>query len=264
MSKPPMGPDDVDVEQEQETDNDNEKTDMSQNDSQRNTMIDELNTVMAGQNPLQSLKVTQTGPVHYTVLSARNGGATAHRVNVAELTCTCEDMEYNTDDDRNVCAHVAKALLSAPANGTAETMGVSQLYHVVGRLQDQLEDLETEAEVLRDHATAAGTERRAQEASDAAETDTTPDKGIDPDEAAERLTEAYAGVGIDIETTIDVDNDTGQERIWIETAEQISESKFGAFLQDPDLVRYDPDEKDGYMNNYVKPSEVDEVIEEVF
>lgn len=238
----------------------------SQSNAADGSIASELNMILPGDSPLDGMTVEKTGPVQYTVLSSRNGSATVHRVNTADPSCTCEDFSYNVNGDgnRQVCAHVAKVLIGGERHPDPNELALSQLYQLLDTVRDVQEDLRDEAEILRDHATSAGVERRSQEAENNVETNESSSTGIDPDAKAEALTDAYAGVGIEIETSIDVDSDSGQERIWVETAEQISEGKFSAFLQEPDRLRYDPDEKDGYVNNWVKPAEVDELIEEVF
>lgn len=230
------------------------------------SIASELNMILPGESPLDGMTVEKTGPVQFTVLSSRNGNASVHRVNTADVSCTCEDMQYNVDGDgdREVCAHMAKVLIGGDRHPDPNELALSQLYQLLSNTRQLHNDLEEEAEILRDHATAAGTDRRAQEATETAETDSSTDDKIDPDEKAAALRDAYDGNGIEIETSMDVDPAKGEERIWIETQEQVDEPLFNAYLRDPDLVRYDPDVKDGYVNNYVRVTEVDDLLQEVF
>lgn len=55
----------------------------------------------------------------YRVLSLRNDGNTAHRVDTEELSCTCRDAEYNVEEPE-VCDHLAIALYQAPSRISVE------------------------------------------------------------------------------------------------------------------------------------------------
>jgi hypothetical protein len=96
----------------------------------------ELTTIMPGNAPLANLRALHMGGATYRVLSARNGSATVHKVDLGEVTCTCEDMEYNKEG-RDVCAHAAKAALAHPSQVTAE----SQMAHTLMSQAESLHDL---------------------------------------------------------------------------------------------------------------------------
>lgn len=244
------------------------------------TIRDELSTVMPGKEPLVNLTAVQTGPVHYTVLSARSGGPTTHRVNIQRASCTCSDMEYNvpTEESRDVCAHVVYVLLRHPMLDVDESMLYRQLElltqraDVVEDVKEIRDDLESGIAALRD-AEAGAAAGSADDDGDAA--DETPD--ISPEDAASRLQGAYDDVVQDMNTK------ATQHYVWVQTGQDTPEtlpgpgnvSVFEAFLQNAEHVHYVPDDYEGelqyaagekpgeWWKNAMRPEDVDEYISEV-
>lgn len=147
------------------------------------TLEAELTTIMAGNAPLANLRALHMGGATYRVISARNGSATLHKVDLGAVTCTCEDMEYN-QDGREVCAHVAKAALAHPSQVTAE----SQMAHTLMSQAESLHDLtdrvrETAHEAEQSLVTVRDLQAGAKAAKDQSESgDQTPDTSPpDPD-----------------------------------------------------------------------------------
>lgn len=143
----------------------------------------EINTVLAGQNPLNNLKVAQTGPHHYSVLSARNGSVRMHRVNIEEPACTCEDFKYNTEDgEREVCAHVAKCMLAADSHLAAEDASVAEMAMHLRDLRDAesrvAEIGERLTEMADDVETSKQVATRSQQAVEAGEAEMDPAEAI--------------------------------------------------------------------------------------
>jgi len=60
-------------------------------------------------NGFGQLEPRQVTLHQWRVLSYRNGDLTAHEVHIQELTCSCEDMEFNCEG-AEVCDHLAVAL----------------------------------------------------------------------------------------------------------------------------------------------------------
>jgi len=114
-------------------------------DAYRNGIAQELNTVMAGEEPLTNLKVVQAGINVFKVLSARNGGATVWEVNLkGDPSCTCPDMDYNQESG-DVCAHVAKAMLVAESTWDAEIMTTQaslNVLHEANQATERVRELE--------------------------------------------------------------------------------------------------------------------------
>lgn len=102
-----------------------------------------------------SMKARQMTTHEWTVISWRNGSTTAHTVDLHARTCTCEDMQYNTDGEE-VCAHVVKA-----GHAAARTLDVSdalsmRLLEQQSEVQSALRALERRASGLEAEAAAAG------------------------------------------------------------------------------------------------------------
>lgn len=237
----------------------------------------EINSILPGKNPMKNLKARQTGANHYSVLSARNGSVTVHRVNLAEPSCTCEDMEYNREDNE-VCAHVAKAALVHPQMDATEA-AVVQLNGQLSRIETVL----SEVQEIRDQADAAakeaGAKARAKEATEARDDDSPgapPERdsspSVDPEDAADRLKDAYDDVVDDMQVT------TAAGRVWVQTGKDTPDNlkmpgapeTFATLLQQPDQVTYVHDdhrlasEKPGeWWKNAIEPSDVDSYISEV-
>jgi len=137
----------------------------------------ELNTIMAGEEPLKNLKTVQTGINEYKVLSARNGSATVHHVNLDEPSCTCEDMQYNKEkDSEEVCAHIAKAALVADSTFDAETLSFQAMLNTLAQANEATENVRELEELLGrlDEANRSGQPEPQADASSSQNTDMSP------------------------------------------------------------------------------------------
>jgi len=77
----------------------------------------------------------------WRVLSFRNNGPTVHKVDPNEITCTCKDKEYNRDD-REVCAHLVKVLMTMDTALDAQDYADAHLTSLVDRAHRAVEALE--------------------------------------------------------------------------------------------------------------------------
>lgn len=128
----------------------------------------------------------------WSVLSHRNSGLTAHKVDTRELTCTCEDMEYNTDGSE-VCDHIAAALYQQSANmdvGTALNFDlherITEVETAAGRLEQKATTLSSEIAAQNTAEPYPGDESAGAEPE---EVDTTPSD--DAQAAADKLKDAF-------------------------------------------------------------------------
>jgi len=105
----------------------------------------ELNTLLAGEEPLKNLKPVQRDINVYEVLSARNGSVTAYTVNLNDgPSCTCEDYEFNNDESE-VCAHIAQVMVTADPLWSPEEMSMQALLNQMGEAKaatERIRDLE--------------------------------------------------------------------------------------------------------------------------
>lgn len=248
---------------------------------------EELNTIMAGDAPLQNLRAIQTGPVHYTVLSARNGSPTVHRVDLQDATCSCEDMTYNnnlqsdSDEGREICAHLAFAMLEHPQLDASESvvyehLGMMDAANSLMRdLQDERDAVEEALVGLRD-AQAGGTSTTTSDTTESAEsgdeTPSPPGEAVNAADAADRLQEAFDAAVDDMQ----VQHHEGW--VWVQTGRDTPDAldapgnpdPFTIFLQEPDQIEYIHDEHDAvgqkpgeWWKNRIAPEAVDEYISEV-
>lgn len=248
------------------------------------TMLDEIDTVMAGDRPLDNLDVSQVGPCAYRVLSARNGSVTVHRVDVNEVSCTCEDMDYNKKGNE-VCAHVAKAFMAHPARMTPEEQSFQSLMlsaREYASLRDEAKGLMESLDKERIKQLSNGTS----ETDDSDDSQNVAGKGqpvsnpsgkssgapaVDPHDAADKLKEAYDDVIQDMQ--VEVENGD----VWVQTGRNTPDTLpgpgnvqvFEAFLKNPSQVEYDPDAAESgqspgqWWKNRIDPQDVDAYISEV-
>jgi len=95
-------------------------------------------------NGFEQLKPRQIHGHEYRVLSWRNGSLTAHKVDVEDMTCTCDDMGWN-HEGQGVCDHIAVALFEAPKR--IEISDTAPFY-----LSEAVDEAQTAAETAKDVA----------------------------------------------------------------------------------------------------------------
>jgi hypothetical protein len=116
---------------------------------------------------VDSLVVTHVGGWQYQVLNTGGEQPTAYEVDIKAMTCTCPDHEYRRDGTSEVCKHVAKALLVAPATLSMDQHAATTVLEV---LQEDAAPPQTDA-----------TDEEVAEAVEAAEADESDDSGAAAD-----------------------------------------------------------------------------------
>jgi len=102
------------------------------------------------------MDVTQTAFNTYTVTSWRNGTTTAHTVDLAERTCSCEDDQFNREGSE-ACAHILKAGHVAEANPGTEEHVLRFLSNEARAVRQAAEDIRQTATSMESHQQAAPT-----------------------------------------------------------------------------------------------------------
>lgn len=194
------------------------------------------------ENDQQRLYAAPIGPTTYTVLSRGNAGRNAYNVDVAQLTCTCEDFQYNVsgDEDRNVCKHLEKAISKHPHPDAYYSFQGGRVQRV---------DVTQSA---KDKETA-----EAVEETEAAITES-------PEDAHDRLKTSLADTDIAFKTELQ------GSRIWFAFDEYVNDKDypefdhgpFAYYFLEPGMVEYDPDSRPDFKN-YLAPGDVDAYISEV-
>lgn len=237
----------------------------------------EINTVLPGSDPLDNLYVTHCGGTEYNVLSARNGNVTKYWVDTGpDPACSCGDYEYNRNDDNEICAHLAAAVLADRMS--PEELAVSELISVTGTISQSIRDAERAAEQARDATDeiegALVETRDAQAGGNVEDPDRNGHTGgstggeTDIEEKAETLQNAFDSVidGMEVEYNGGV--------IWVNITPNAPEelpgpgsvSTFNALLRDPEQTQYAPDDQSApgeYFKNRIDPDDVEEYISEV-
>lgn len=191
----------------------------------------EINTIMAGSQPLNGLYAVHEGGMDYSVMSVRNGSVTYHWVQLGETySCTCGDYHFNQDQhEREICPHIAKAIMTDRLS--ADEIAVQQLLNVVGTVTSAAHKAETAAESLE--------QARVNQLSNVPESEpettsqsTTGSTGTDAADAAEKLQEAFD----DLIDDMQVEHNDGM--VWIQTGKQTpDEWPFpGGQVEGPDFM----------------------------
>lgn len=211
---------------------------------------------------LERMNVYQRNESTYIVGNPESG--TAYVVNMCNpdhdgsITCKCPDYRFRAEDsEHRACKHIQKVI----EVGKSE-IGVAQLAHE--GLKQQYDILESKVDSMMQELSAVNADVKADvsasqsgsvPASDAAG-DGQQMQEISAEEAAEKLKEAYPVQGMDVQ------EHNGQ--VWVNKTPEAPDYTFSAFLQEPQLMQYDPDNGPGqYWKNYLEPGDVDEYIAEV-
>jgi len=179
----------------------------------------------------------------HVVLSLRNDDPTAHKVDVSELQCDCQDQAMNKSGTE-ICDHLAVAMFEAPKRTTVEESMVHDLSTV-------LRDMEQAAQQAQD---AAGqfegslVAQRSEEAEQASEGDT----GSASTDPVEGLLQAIDDAGID-SSNVDawVDDEFGSLQFEVDDMDQSDFDMFRDWCQDMSFVNWDRDN----TRNYIKPED---------
>lgn len=106
----------------------------------------------------------------WRVLSTRNDSQTAHKVNTRDLTCSCEDAEWNREGNE-VCDHLAHVLTVAPTDMAVGEALNFDLHKQVQELNGHVKSIERRATAIHADTQADG----SQAGTDGAESSTDDD-----------------------------------------------------------------------------------------
>lgn len=216
----------------------------------------ELDTILPGNAPLANLRVVQTGLNHYRVLSARNGHPTAHKVDLTDMSCTCEDMEWNREG-REVCAHVARVMVDARQQIDLSGLAASEIAQLMTSANAALE----KAKDARDTYNRTQEANEVAERTETAESDTADSQEVPTDDRenpaakVRNAMESQYGVSSDDMDDVDVWVHDEYGSVQIEVNGYIDGDGIGRALFRNDLVEYDPDTPGA--DNYVPAGDVD-------
>ena len=225
------------------------------------TLTDEINTVMAGDEPLTNLKPRKVGLNEYRVLSARNGSVTVHEVDLMNMSCTCEDMEYNKSD-QEVCAHLTKALLDAD-DPDMEEIGLANVSNLMRQTQSALENANNAREVFERTREAMWAEKEEAAKNESTESDTetteTPtDSREDPvAKVRQAMTKQY-GLPEENVKNLNIYEHDEYGSIQIEASSFIDHDGYKSAVLHNDLVEYSPDGPGA--DNYIASGDIDAYV----
>lgn len=194
------------------------------------------------------LDVSQIAYHEYRVLSARNSSVTAHEVNVADMTCTCEDAHFNREG-QEVCAHLAKCLLAHQSSIEEDAIATRDMRIQVDRVAQIKRDLEDIRNIESSIRSA-----NAQAAADTSDDEEPEDEPTDPVELAENFMERN---GIDpAGFDISVHDRFGSVNIALQGCSDEERVEWKNLAQETDGIMWDGDE----MQNFIKEDRIGEVF----
>ena len=199
-------------------------------------------------NGFEDLDVSQGAYHEYRVLSTRNGTITAHEVNVVDLSCSCQDAQFNKQGNE-VCAHLAKCLLSHSSSIEEDAIATRDMRIQLDRVAKIKRDLENIRDVER-----SVREANAQAAADTSGEDEEPKGTTDPVELAEKFMERN---GIDpAGFDISVHDQFGSVNIALAGCDDETRKEWKQLAMDTDGIMWDGDEK----QNFIKEGKISEVF----
>lgn len=221
----------------------------------------------------ESMTARHVGGHDYVVVNRASGSA--NEVNLREISCTCEDMDYNQHGD-GACKHYTYAHHVAPKvrlsveDGYTQDMArlLIQLRETVAEAEDAAQQFESGLVAQRD----AEADTAAQTASNDLSAESPPGRDVDAHDAADRLQAAYDEVIDDMQVQ------AHEGWVWVQTGRDTPDElpgpgnvePFTAFLQAPEAVEYIHDDHDAvdlkpgeWWKNRIAPEAVDEYIAEV-
>jgi hypothetical protein len=125
-------------------------------------------------NGYKNLYPRQRGEHTWDVLSFRSGETKVYRIDLSEMTCPCDDMHYNKEDNE-VCDHVATVLYESDKKRRLEETLVHDLateFSNIEQATQALEDAADTAEGLLVNARDGQAEQATQDDSDDSQDDT--------------------------------------------------------------------------------------------
>ena len=198
-----------------------------------------------------------------TVLSLRNNGVSAYRVNISTLECEkrngtkCEDLEYNCSNQQ-VCDHIAAAIYQAPRTPDVDLKALDGAVSTLSIARDAAHAAQSTADSLRaarnSHAqdTAANKQNGSQQG---ASSDESERDGYDLEDMKGELREKLEYAGFDV-TDMGTGTYEGTDQIKF-VVQHNSFDRLKQATSECDIVGYD-----GEMNA-VDVADVERYIEEV-
>ena len=199
-------------------------------------------------NGFEDLDVSQVAYHEYRVLSTRNGTVTAHETNVVDLSCTCQDAQFNREG-QEVCAHLAKCLLTHQSSIEEDAIATRDMRIQVDRVAQIKRDLEDIRNVESSIRSA-----NAQAAADTSSEDEEPKGTTDPVAMAKDFMERN---GIDpTGFDISVHDRYGSVNISLDGCTDETRVEWKDLAQETDGIMWDGDE----MQNFIKEDRIGEVF----
>jgi hypothetical protein len=174
----------------------------------------------------------QTTIHEWRVLSRRNDSVTAHKVDVSDLSCTCEDMAYNKEDNQ-VCDHVAAALFACERTMDVQAALDHEMRTQMLELKDSVRAIERRAAGVQAdiaHEQANATAGDSQPSSDEWTGDPVEafksllrDDGLDPDDFDIWVHEDLGSLQVEIDGFLDDD----EFQQWVDLSDGIDLSYDG-------------------------------------
>lgn len=199
--------------------------------------------------------VADTSPGHYVVGNPESG--TAYHVNLNSVTgsegkpCECPDSHYRqSPEDFDVCKHVLKAIKEGDSSiDMALAEELAAVRHMVDNLLQSSKEINSSIAAL--NSAEGGAQSGNRDAPDAQK-----GSGPDAEKGAEKLNDIWPVDGMQAKAY--------GGKVWLNKTPDAPDWTFQTFLQNPDIVEFDPDGGPGdYYKNYVEPRDVSKYISEV-
>jgi len=199
-------------------------------------------------NGFEQLEARQISIHEWRVLSYRNGGITAHEVDIKQLTCSCMDMQMQKRDAQ-ICDHVAVSLHHAPRKLDVEQSLSEQML-------EQMLELDKHMRALERRATGIEAEAAAEPAENGHSTAQSDSSGFDGD-PVDQMQARLESAGLD-HTSFDVRIDESSGRLEVLKAGYIDD--FSAWVDLSDKLDMSYEESGGEDINFIEADRFAEVF----
>jgi hypothetical protein len=182
-----------------------------------------------------------------------------HNVNHdGTMTCSCPDYRFRAQEgEHRACKHIQRVIQVSPSELTTDALAFRQLVREYEILSDKVDSVMQDLSLAQSNGSAVSQPSQGRDvpASDAAG-DGQQMQEITAEEAAGKLREAFPVDGMDVQIS--------NGKVWVNKTPEAPDYTFSAFLQEPSLMQYDPDNGPGqYWKNYIEPEDVEQYISEV-
>jgi len=199
-------------------------------------------------NGFKQLEARQISIHEWRVLSYRNGGITAHEVDIKELTCDCMDLQMQKRD-AEICDHIAVALHHAPRKLDVEQSLSEQML-------EQMVELDKHMRALERRATGIEAEQAAEPAQNGHSGTESDSSGFSGD-PVDQMQATLESAGLD-HTSFDVRIDESSGRLEVLKDGYIDD--FSAWVDLSDELDMQYEESGGEDINYIESSRFAEVF----